>query len=365
MKWNIGLFVQTIALNLKTRITIHHLAKELNLTAATVSRALNDHPRISPRTKKLVTELAEKLNYQRNRLASSLRSGKTHTIGVIIPSADINFFGAVVHGIESIANINGYHILLYQSNESPEYEIKAVESFIGVKVDGILASIAKETLDFSHYIEIKNRGIPLVFFDRSKDSLNIPAVVVDDFKGAYIATEHLIKQGYKSIAHISGQQHLKIFQDRLLGYKAALRHYNMSFDNLLIYKGSVSIESGKEAMNYFLTLKNPPDAIFAAEDFTALGVIKAAKEHKINIPERLGVIGFANEPFDEHITPSLSSIDQQTKKMGEEAFCLLLKIINNNNKKSMKASPIILEPLPKFRESSLKLGKAKNFNSSA
>ena len=233
------------------RITILHLAKELNLTAATVSRSLNNHPRISENTKKLVKDLAKKLNYRHNKLASSLRSGKTHTIGVIIPSAEINFFGSVVHGIESIANTNGYHILLYQSNESPKYEIKAIEAFIGVKVDGILASIAKETVDFSHYLEIQNRNIPLVFFDRSKDSLNIPSVVIDDFRGAYIATEHLIEQGYKRFAHISGQQHLKIFKDRLEGFKAALQDHNCEIDETLFYNGDVSIEAEKSLRLFF------------------------------------------------------------------------------------------------------------------
>ncbi len=334
------------------KITILHLAKELNLTAATVSRSLNNHPRISDGTKKLVLDLAEKLNYRTNKLASSLRSGKTFTIGVIIPSAEINFFGSVVHGIESIANTNGYHILLYQSNESPKYEIKAIETYIGAKVDGILASIAKETVDFSHYLELKNRSIPLVFFDRSKDSLNIPSVVIDDFKGAYIATEHLIQQGYSRLAHISGQQHLKIFKDRLNGYKAALADYGFEVNDELFYAGNVSIQSGKDAMEYFFNLSHPPDAIFAVEDFTALGVIKAAKEKKIKIPEELGIIGFANESFCEHITPGLSSIDQQTVQMGKEAFTLLLELINNE--KQMKKSKVVLEPIPFFRESSLK-----------
>ncbi len=333
------------------KITIQDLAKELKLTAATVSRALNNHPRISERTKKNVHELAEKLNYRGNNLASSLRSGKTHTIGVIIPSLEMNFFGSVVHGIESIANTNGYHILLYQSNESPEYEKKAISTFISAKVDGILASLAKETVDFSHYQELKSRNIPLVFFDRSKDSLNIPAVIIDDFKGAYIATEHLIKQGYKRIAHISGQQHLKIFKDRLNGYKAALEDFGFMVDETIVYTGNVSINAGKEAMDYFLTLTDPPDAIFAVEDFTALGVIKAAKEKQINIPNDLGLIGFANESFCEHITPSLSSIDQQTVQMGKEAFTLLLELINESNKKHMKKSKVVLEPIAHFRES--------------
>lgn len=343
---------------LKAKVTILHLAEQLNLTPATVSRALSNHPKISEGTKKSVIELAEKLNYKRNSLASSLRSGKTFTIGVIIPSADINFFGSVVHGIESIANKNGYHILLYQSNESADYEIKAIEAFIGVNVDGILASIGKETKNFTHYLDLKDRGIPLVFFDRTKDCLKIPSVVINDFKGAYIATEHLIKQGYKHIAHISGQQHLKTFQERLKCYKAALKDYSMPFDESFIYNGNVSIEAGKEAVKYFFSLQQPPDAIFAVEDFTALGVIKAAKENKINVPEKLGVIGFANEPFDEHITPSLSSIDQQTKQMGMEAFTLLLQLINN--KKNKETAMVILEPIAKFRKSSVKYRTKNN-----
>jgi len=337
-----------------SKVTIQDIARELSITAATVSRALNNNPAIKESTRKAVKETAERLNYQPNKIASSLRKGKSNIIGVLIPSAEINFFGSVVHGIESIANTNGYHILLYQSNESPKYEMKAIETFIGARVDGILASIAKETFDFEHYLELKSTNIPLVFFDRSKDSLNIPSVVIDDFKGAYIATEHLLAQGYKRIAHISGQQHLKIFKDRLEGYKAALIDHKIAIDDCLIYKGDVSIDAGKKAVDYFFDLPKPPDAIFAVEDFTALGVIKAAKEKQIIIPSELGVIGFANESFCEHITPSLSSIDQQTVQMGKEAFTLLLEMINDKHAEQIKKSKVVLEPLPYFRESSLK-----------
>ena len=210
------------------------------------------------------------MNYRRNRIASSLRSGKTHTIGVIIPSAEINFFGSVVHGIESIANINGYNILLYQSNESTEYEKKAIETFMDVRVDGVLASIAKETHDVSHYLELKKKGIPLVFFDRSKDMVNVPSVIVDDFKGGYIATEHLLQQGYKRIAHITGPLHLKIFNDRLNGYKSALHAAGMEVDESLIYNGNVSIQAGKDAMEYFFSLAEPPDGIFCGRRFYSI-----------------------------------------------------------------------------------------------
>ena len=346
--------MQTIAQSfLSPKITIQDLADKLKLTTATVSRALNDHPRISSHTKKLVTDLAIKMNYRRNRLASSLRSGKTHIIGVIIPSAEINFFGSVVHGIESLANTKGYHILLYQSNETAEYEKKAIEAFIDIGVDGVLASLAKGTQDFSHYIDLKSKGIPLVFFDRSKDMLNISSVIIDDFRGGYMATEHLLHQGYTRIAHISGQQHLKIFKDRLEGYKAALTDAGIEPDHSLIYQGNVSIQAGRDAIDYFMKLPQPPDAIFCVEDFTALGVVKEAKERGIHIPDEMGVIGFANEAFDEHITPSLSSIDQQTVLMGKEAFSLLLTLIDNKkHDNELKRTNVVIEPIPKFRQSS-------------
>ncbi len=339
---------------LPSKVTIKDLAEELNITTATVSRALNNHPRISAATKKTVLALADKMNYRRNRIASSLRSGKTHTIGVIIPSAGINFFGSVVHGIESIANERGYNILLYQSNEEAQYERKAIDTFFDVQVDGVLASIAKDTRDISHYLELQKKGIPLVFFDRSVNMVNIPSVVVDDFKGGYLATEHLLQQGYKRIAHISGQQHLKIFKDRLEGYKYALHAAGIGIEESLIYNGNVSIQAGKDAMEYYCSLPKPPDGIFAVEDFTALGVIKAAREKNIKIPDELGVIGFANESFDEHITPSLSSIDQQTVLMGREAFKLLLDQIYEKDLHHQKKVSVTLEPVPVFRQSSVR-----------
>ncbi|HEY4156414.1 MAG TPA: LacI family DNA-binding transcriptional regulator, partial [Puia sp.] len=165
------------------KVTISDIAKELNTTPATVSRALSNHPAISSKTKESVQKAAKRLNYKRNRIASSLRSGKTHVIGVIIPSAEINFFGSVVHGIESIANSNGFNVLIYQSNENRDHEVRGIETFISARVDGILASIAKNTLDYSHFLDIKARNIPLVFFDRANIDLGIPSVVIDDYKG--------------------------------------------------------------------------------------------------------------------------------------------------------------------------------------
>ncbi|MFC0774200.1 LacI family DNA-binding transcriptional regulator [Terrimonas alba] len=336
------------------RTTIQHIAEELNLTPATVSRALSDHPRISSETKQIVNATAERLNYRRNRIASSLRTGKSHTIGVIIPSARMNFFGSVVHGIETLASEYNYHTFIYQSEEKPELEKKAIEAFLGARVDGILASLAKEATDFSHYVDLKKKNIPLVLFDRSNDSLQIPSVVLDDFKGGFCATEHLIMQGYKRIAHLAGPARFETFQNRLRGYFEALKAYNMPIDESLIYTGDLSIEAGKAGADYYLALPAPPDAVFAVEDFSALGLMKRFKERRISIPGEMGLIGFANEDFDEHISPTLSSIDQQTIRMGQEAFNMLMKLIDRKNDKTGLISKIVLEPVPFFRESSAK-----------
>jgi LacI family transcriptional regulator len=339
---------------LSHRITIHDIARELNLNIATVSRALNDHPRISKETKYIVQEKANQMKYRRNKIASSLRSGRSHSIGVIIPSAQINFFGSVVHGIESTASKNGYSIILYQSEESAGLEKKAIETFLSARVDGILASIAKETVDFTHYTELKKRNIPVVFFDRTNEKLDMPAVVIDDYKGAYLATEHLLKNGYKNVAHVSGPQHIKGFRDRLKGYTDCLKANEKKIEKRYIYQGNVSIESGLNALEYFLKLPNPPDAVFAVEDYTALGVIKGLKERRIKIPDEFGVVGFANESFDEHITPTLSSVDQQTVQMGKEAFNLLIEVIKNKDGKTVvnEREKIVLEPIMCYRESS-------------
>jgi LacI family transcriptional regulator len=340
------------------KVTIIDIAKELKVTAATVSRALNNHPGISAETKQKVAEVANRLNYRTNKIASSLRSGKSHAIGVLIPSAEINFFGSVIHGIEQMANINGYNVLIYQTNESRDYEVKGIETFLSARVDGILVSIAKETTDYSHFTEIRKRGVPIVFFDRAIDDLGISSVTINDYKGAFMATEHLIKQGYKRIAHIAGPQHIKLFNDRLKGYMGALQANKIAIDPELIFTGNVSIDAGKRAVKCFFEKEEKPDAAFAVEDFTALGALKELKDRAVKVPEEFGLVGFANELFGEHITPSLSTIDQQTVLMGKKSFDLLLSMISRGNKDTLPQK-IILEPIPVFRKSSVKNNHAK------
>lgn len=337
---------------MKKRVTIHDIAKELNTTAATVSRALNNNPSIGMAMKKRVQEMAKKLNYRQDRIATSLRSGKTFVIGVIIPSAKISFFGSVVHGIESIARKSGYQILLFQTNEKYSNEKEGINTLLQSNVDAIIVSISKETTNYDHFLEVKEQGVPLILFDRTNDTLGFPSVVIDDFKGAYMATSHLIDQGYTNIAHICGQQHLKIFEDRLLGYKAALEDRGLIFKEENIVSGDVSIQSGEKAAEVLLNLAERPDAIFAAEDFMALGALQTLKKHKLHHPGHFGLVGFANESFGEYITPSLTTVNQRNIEMGEEAAKLFLSLPTKNLYNDQKPSKIILKPELIIRESS-------------
>jgi LacI family transcriptional regulator len=329
--------------------TILDIAKELNITFSTVARALNDHPAISIATKKAVRETADRLNYRPNKLASSLRSGKSNIVGVLVPNLHVSFFSSVVSGIETVMNANGYNILLYQSNESKDHELKGIETFLRSRVDGIISSVTTETTE-EVYSEIMDRKIPLMFFDRALN-LGVSSVIIDDYKGGFIATEHLIRQGYRDILHITSEQDISIFTERLRGYIDALEHYNLPVREELIIKGKFSLELGREVVQSTKMQGIKYDAIFALEDYTALGAMQALKEAGIKVPKDVGVIGFADEAFGSLVTPSLSTINQQTKKMGEEAARVF---INQLNQKEHQTSPVkqVLEPILMIRESS-------------
>ncbi|WP_207427531.1 LacI family DNA-binding transcriptional regulator [Pedobacter sp. SYSU D00535] len=334
------------------RVTILDIANELNITFSTVARALNDHPAISEATKKAVRETAERLNYRQNKIASSLRSGRTNIIGVIVPSLHVSFFSSVVHGIERVMNENGYTTLLYQSNESKKHEDKGIETFLQSRVDGIIASITTETDDVTAYKEITKRNVPLIFFDRKPEELSVSSVTIDDYKGGFIATQHLIQQGYKKILHITAEQNISIFKERLRGYIDALRHYNIPVDEDLIIKGKFSLDFGKTVVKDFRERGIGYDGVFALEDYTAMGVMQQLMEYKIRVPEEVGVIGFANEAFGSLVTPQLSTIDQQTITMGEEAAKLFLELQKQGKTNTETAKKIVLEPILQIRASS-------------
>jgi LacI family transcriptional regulator len=328
----------------KQHITIHDLAKILNLNASTVSRALNDHPKISAETKKQVQKLASEMNYQPNALASSLRKGSAHTVGLVLPRVNRNFFASAIEGIEAVLNKAGYHLIITQSNENAEKEKECISSLISSRVDGIIISISWETKDLSHLIAAQNKKIPLIFFDRIPRDFEASKVMLNDYQGAYQATEYLINNGNKNIAFLAGPQHLQIYSERFRGYKTALEDYKYPVDPAYIIENCLTQEKGAEAAAQLLSLEKRPDAIFGSSDYSALGALVYCKENGLRIPEDISIFGFANEPFTKLIDPPLSSIEQFPYKMGESAAQLFLNAVNDKSSK-----PQTIEMIPEIR----------------
>ncbi|WP_257658892.1 LacI family DNA-binding transcriptional regulator [Parapedobacter lycopersici] len=334
------------------KVTILDIAKELGITFSTVARALNDHPAISAATKQSVRETADRLGYQPNKLASSLRSGRTKIIGVLVPRLDVSFFSSVVHGIESVMNEQGYAILLYQSQESVRHEQKGIETFLRSRVDGIIASISLETEIAAGYEEVKARNTPLAFFDRVLEQLDVPSVTIDDYRGGFMATEHLIRAGYRHIVHISQYRDINIFNERLRGYLDALKQYGLPVDERLIIKGDFSLDFGRQCVRDLLAEGVTFDAVFTLEDFTAMGVVQELQHAGKRIPDEVGVVGFANEAFTSLVSPAISTVDQRTVEMGEAVARLFLRLLKQGDYYHHKPEKLVLQPRLLIRASS-------------
>ncbi len=337
----------------KERTTIHDIAKKLNITASTVSRALNDHPRISVATKKAVHKVASKLNYQPNNIAAALRNGKSNILGIIVPWADRSFFSSIIRGVEEIANQSNYNVMICQTYEDPKKEIASVEVLLNARVDGILVSHSKNALNFDHFLKIKERGIPLILFDRSHDELEVSHVVIDDFLGAYNATEHLIQQGCKRIAHFTNTRKISIYKERLRGYREALIKNGLLYDESLVIESDLQLEDGRTSMNQLLKQKEKPDAVFSSSAYGILGALQVLKENGIKIPEEVALVGFANEPFTSFTEPSLSTIEQHSMRIGNAAAKIFLEEISGSDKKFIPQK-IVIKPELIIRQSSLK-----------
>lgn len=335
------------------KIRLSDIADELGITASTVSRAMQDHPRISDATKKAVAEKAEELNYQYNNIAAALRKGKSNLLGILVPTADRNFFSSIIRGVEELANEIDYNVIICQSYDSFEKEKKNINALLEAQVDGILASIAMETSDYSHYKKVISKNIPLIFYDRMDPSINTSSVVINDYLGAYKAVDHLIEQGCKRIAHFAGQQHINIYKERLRGYKDALEAHGIPLEDELIINSKLKIDSGSNDIKNLLELAHPPDAIFSASDYAAIGAMQVLVERKIKVPDEIAVVGFSNESFTSLVTPSLTTIDQQTNMMGRTAAELFYQHIKSKDN-NIEPQKKVLEPKLIIRESSLR-----------
>lgn len=310
------------------QVTIKDIAKELGVSASTVSRALKDHPDISKETKDKIKDLAQKRGYRPNLVALSLRNSQTKIIGVIIPSIVHHFFSTVISGIEEIAYKNGYNILLCQTNENYAREVSDAHALLLSRVDGVLISITKETKNFDHLKNLEENGIPMVFFDRICEEIDTDRVVIDDYNGAFMATEHLIEQGCERIAHYGTQDHLLIGKKRKQGYIDALKKHDMPIDESIIVKCDTNEEALVMTKDIF-TRPNCPDGVFTVNDLTAAGTIVSLRELGYHIPNDIAVCGFGAGLISKIIDPQLTSVLQFGEKMGEMATKLLIERILN------------------------------------
>jgi len=316
-----------------SKVTLKRIAKELGLSTATVSKALKDYGDISSKTKQKVKELADSLNYKPNSFAQSLRYQESKIIGLIIPQIVHHFFSNIILGVTKTAEKHGYLVITLESDESYKIEKEQIDHLINRNVDGILMSLADNTVNYKHIKEIRKSGVPVVLYDKISKSIEGHKVVIDDQKAAFKATSHLIKIGCKRIAHVRGTLKPQTTIDRFIGYKNALNAHNIPFDNSIVFETEhLTFEDGRKIADEIAVNHRDIDGIFAFTDLLATGLLVGLKEHGIKIPEEISIIGFSNWFLTTITTPTLSTVDQPGYQMGEVAFNLLLEEINDMKK---------------------------------
>jgi len=340
----------------KKRTTIYDIAAKLNITASSVSRALNNSNYVNENTKQLILKTAAEMNYKRNILASNLRKGHSKTIGIVVPRINQNFFANVIAGIEEATYEKDYNLIICQSGESHEKEVKCINTLINQQVDCIVISISADSHDYKHLKNVIDHGIQLIQFDRVVDELETLKVINDNEQASMEAVSHLIDQGYKRIALLEGPQNLDIFRQRKNGYLSALKKYKLPVIDELLVENALTKEMGAEATRKLLSLKNPPDAIFAStSDFSALGVLEVATAMGFKVPAQLGILGYSNEAFTELTSPSITTIDQFSIYMGKTVADLYFQEMEN---KDILVVPKTISIKPKLivRSSTLRKG---------
>lgn len=334
-------------------ITIYDLARELNLSPATVSRGLKDHRYINKNTKKRILDKAEEMGYRSNNFASNLRKQKTHTIGVVVPQLNSNFIASVLSGIEKVTATANYDIIIAHSSESGKKEIANANNLFHKRVDGLIVSLASDTTDLSHFQQYFKRGIPVVFFDRVEENSNGAKIIIDNHKAAYEATQHLIEQGCTRIAHITSNLKRNVYSNRYHGYRDALENNNLPFDEKLVFIGPLDKESSIATAQRIAQMNPLPDGIFAINDLSAALCIQVFKERGIRVPEDIAVVGFNNDTVGIISDPQLTTINYPAIKMGEQAAMALINHLTGNAGFSLTNS-IVLNAELIIRQSSLK-----------
>jgi len=308
-------------------VTIKDIAKALNLSTSTVSRAMQNTHDVSQKTRQKVLEIATQLNYKPNYAAAGLAKGKSYNIGIILPRITNYYFSTVIEGIQEIAYSRNYNITLYLTNDSPERELAIVKNLSIGNIDGLLVSTSLNCDASNHFQDLMNEGVSVVFFDRVPSKIKTSKVMQDDFQGAFTVVEHLIEKGYTKIAHIAGPRELSFTEKRLQGYLAALEKHNLPVREEWIIFSGFSQNCGENDTNQLLNCEVVPDAIFAVNDRKAIGSIMALKKQSIQIGKEIGVVGFTNDPASTIVSPSLTTMSEPAYEIGKKSCELLFKHI--------------------------------------
>ena len=310
-------------------VTIYDIAKELDISAATVSRGLNDHPAIKKETRRKIHDAARRMGYQQNIFASNLRKRKTNTIGVVIPHLNSYFTSTVIAGIEKVANQAGYNLIISQSLESVKKEKANVNTMFNSRVDGLLVSLASDTEDIDHFQFLLQKGIPLIFFDRVIENPECTCIVINNFQAGYEATKHLLEQGCRRIVHVAGSRRSSVYEGRYSGYKQALTDFGLEFDpSLVLFPDLRDTEPGKIART-ILAMNPLPDGIFTANDTSAAACISELRRTGVSVPDDVAVVGFNNDLLSRVIEPALTTVHYPGQEMGEVAARTLINKLNN------------------------------------
>jgi LacI family transcriptional regulator len=336
-------------------ITIYDIAKHLDISATTVSRGLKNHPTINKNTRKKIADAAKELGYRSNTFASSLRSNRTHTIGVIVPRLNSNFMSSVLAGMEDAASRENYNLIITQSLEKREKEKANAHTMYNKRVDGLLISLAYDTENISHLQPFFTKGIPVVFFDRTFNHSESTSILINNFQAAYDATKHLLEQGCKRVMHLGGNMLRDVYSERLRGYKKALQDHKTPFEERLIYISNLNEEAGTEVAKYILKMKKTarPDGVFSANDTAAVHCMIHLKTAGIRIPDDIAFAGFNNDPISKVVEPNWTTINYSGYHIGEVAVMNLINHLKGLNS-AKTTNTIVLRADLIVRESSLK-----------
>ncbi|MEO5593893.1 MAG: LacI family DNA-binding transcriptional regulator [Chitinophagaceae bacterium] len=318
--------------------SIHDIARVLRLSPATISRVLNNHPHVHKATRSKVMAMVEEVGYKRNAMASGLRTNKTNTVGLIVPRISMFVHAEIITTIQNELHAHGYNLIICQSNDSVEVEKELTNTLYASRVDAVIAACTLFTTDFSHFDTLTQNNIPVIFYDRVPVK-PYPACIIkgDDFRGGYLAAAHLLELGCRRIAYISGPLNCSIYIDRFAGFQKAMQQYDTPVLNNLVFYQELSAANARKAMNKLFAKKPYPDAVFAANDVSALEVLHFAKEINIQVPAELKIVGYSNDPRSAIVTPSMTTIEQFPANIGKVIVTELIKILKKDSGNDNKA----------------------------